>query len=38
VLGLDLSEQSQQTAYAHLYITEHGSSVSGGLGPAASSR
>ena len=25
---------AQQTAYAHLYITEHASSVSGGLGTA----
>jgi hypothetical protein len=26
--------QTQQAAYAHLYVTEHGSSVSGGLGGA----
>lgn len=26
------ASQSQQTAYAHLDITEHGSNVSGGLG------
>jgi hypothetical protein len=26
--------QAQRSAYAHLYITEHGSSVSGGLGAA----
>jgi hypothetical protein len=29
------ASQAQQTAYAHLYITEHGSNVSGALGAAS---